>query len=245
MISLHNLKHVCKMFSTNTKTTFLQKIQNLPEHHLKFITPEVDKICEVLHRADTKSHTLWSQRNEPQFTYTKEWKFMTSDELTGHLEKTKIMKKPYTDRKYRSRYGHIDLCDTYSNTYDIFVSDWIMFNKYELTLNRLDRLLSMCRYKEIAPDAYQLDGWRYLKKFHDKPTYLIDAPTYLIDYAYDDEKIMKIPFVSDDKQKGIVVRIMIQIMNETPAQFVNFHNYQLLGLYHELNDWTCQSWKKN
>lgn len=143
------------------------------------------------------------------------WNYMTEVELL----QSKLINSIY-DIKYRSRF---------INNTNVLMSDWIMFNKYNIKYYQIDRLLNYCKFKRINNNTYQLDGWIFREISQND-----DGLWYNIEYTnnYPDK------YLNNDTDKR-------QIMNESPKEFINFNNYYLIGSYENKNDAYLQSWTIN
>lgn len=209
------------------------KLGDLSQFSNKFIRNLLKIIDENDRLNDTilnQSKNIYNRRNEAKNI----WKHMAEDELV----KSKLINSMY-DIKYRSRFMDLNIIcgNNFINNPNVLMSDWIMFNKFKnLEYNQIERLLNYCKFQKIDNNTYQLDGWIF-NEVHQNS----DGLWYKIEYTND------IPneYLNNDTDKRLAVRAMIQIMNESPEEFINFNNYYLIGSYENKNDSYLQSWTIN
>lgn len=117
-----------------------------------------------------------------------------------------------------------------------------MFNpNCVITIDLVDRILPYIKFKKISSNSYQIDRWL----FEEKGFYEFDSntPNYGIEYLDTDTTDMD--FVKYEEDKWLIVRAMLQIMNETPNEYLNFNSYQVIGNWYNKYDSWLVSWKSN
>ncbi len=195
---------------------------------------------------DKKLKTWYYQR-----LYNSDWPLLAQSELVTSqslLSQTNLLSTSTVGKKLRARFGtefidKIKLTDyPIHNFYKkFFISDLIMFNqKFKLDYFIVDRLLSFILIRHHHQDHHQFDGWHF-----EQLTYgSLNGPSYRI--YYDDSNVdllnenksneesditshSPMQLISSDYDKFTIARCMLQVMNESPDEFVNFHNYHVLG----------------
>lgn len=169
---------------------------------------------------------------------SKEQNFLTLNELSNYSKSIKENKFPYFDIKYRSRYGDINFLKNSilfndNNKQRIHVSDWLMFNKYNVEQSKIERILSNIKFNS-NDNSYHIDKWKYTERnesYFDRP--------YHIEYD-DNIDISKFKLISTDEEKRLASRAIIQIMNETPESMRNNYNYNSIGEWYFDNDLLLQ-----
>lgn len=131
---------------------------------------------------------------------------------------------------WRSRYGYFNLTNKNSQykingTYDqnICVSDWLMFNKFNINIDDVDRILSLCKFLQHNNKCIQVDAWIFTQNKYD------------YDIKYDYSNIVSMNFVDNDIDKLQVAQTLIKIMNNCMDDKINKNNYDILGMWHEKN----------
>lgn len=233
------IEHIIKGINTLNSDLFLKEINNNVYHC---------GIAEI--EIKTKSKNWYNKRIE---NYTHKdmntWEHMTKKYLEESKNiASKESTNPIFDKVWRSRFGDIDpinspgLYGYPKNMNKIYVSDYIMFNpNCKLTFDQVDRILPYIKFKKIDSNTVQIDRWI----FKEKGFFIIgsDKPNY--DITYSNVELDSNEFVKTEEDKWWVVRAMIQIMNDTPDEFVNFNSYQIIGHWYAKNDSWLVSWIPN
>lgn len=188
--------------------------------------------------SELKAKNWYSKRHNSDSTKDLErWEMMTKKTLEKTKTSSNEFSNPIFDKVYRSRFGNINpFNDGYPlNMSEIYVSDFIMFNpNCVITIDLVDRILPYIKFKRISSNSYQIDRWL----FEDKGFYIdgSNTPNYRIEYLDTDTSDMD--YVNYDNDKWLIVRAMLQIMNETPNEYLNFNSYQVIGnWYHKYDSW--------
>ena len=200
------------------------------------------------YRGFNNERNVWQIENP-----TKEiWEYQTKKELVGRQKEFSTMKYPSHCKIYRSRYcdiGPIDLYGIPSKFLSksglcnlVEISDFIMFNKYfEISQNLIERLLPYCKIQKYTSPygpTYKIDNW--IITFYNKQQY----PMTNIEYKKECNdyetfhNMNEMSYANTDHDKLLIVRSLIQIMNESPEEFVNMKNYWELAKWLEINDYT-------
>jgi len=170
---------------------------------------------------------------------------MTKEIIEKHKKITEeSVKTPEFDITYRSRYSNVKITGDFDNLHlfgkennKVFMADYLMFNKfYNLDYNLVDRLLPYCKIRTIDDYTYKVDGWILTFNAYGRPSYRI---------TYDNSDYDETEFIKTEKEKRLAVRLFVQVMNETPEEFVNFNNYQVIAEWYRENDNTLDSYNQN
>lgn len=161
-------------------------------------------------------------------------------------KKTKSTKglNPIFDKVWRSRFGNIIPIESGypKNMNKIYVSDYIMFNpNCKLSFDNVDRILPYIKFKKIDSNTIQIDRWI----FNSNGLFEIDLDKPNYDILYSDKELNDNEFIKTEEDKWLVVRAMLQIMNDTPDKFVNLNSYQIIGHWYNKNDSWLVSWIPN
>lgn len=221
---------------------------------LEKLTPyNIEKLCKyskmllnVQESTEKKERNAYNHRRHSVLVDGKEkWEYMTKDIIETHKTNTdKTFKKPQYDIVYRSRYCDIKIIDTYDyihifgkNHNKIIVADYLMFNPhFMLDYNLVDRLLNYCKIHIIDDYTYNIDGWTYELNMYGNPNYKI---------TYDNSKYNEDKFITTEEEKRLAVRLFIQVMNETPEEYVNMNNYNVIAEWYYNNDSYINSYNSN
>ena len=233
------LEEIIKVINTLNSDLFLTEIKKNTHHY------------ELAERAMKNKTKKWYNKRIDEYTKKdlNKWEHLTKK----YLEESKNIKSsestnPIFDKIWRSRFGNIDPINSrglsgYPKNMDkIYVSDYIMFNpNCKLTFDQVDRILPYIKFKKIDSNTVQIDRWI----FKEKGFFLVgsDRPNY--DITYSNEELKPDEFVKTEEDKWLVVRAMLQIMNDTPDEFVNFNSYQIIGHWYNKNDSWLVSWPLN
>jgi len=165
--------------------------------------------------------------------------------LEKYKKKTEeSIKPPYYDVTYRSRYNNIKLFNEYKffnifgkHHHKVVMADYLMFNPYfKLDYHDLDRLLSYCKIKTIDDYTYKIDGWIISFNMYGRPSYNI---------SYDNSDYDELDLIKTEEDKRLAVRLFIQVMNETPDEYVNFNNYNVIAEWYNKHDNLLNSYNSN
>ena len=187
----------------------------------------------------------WYNKRIDEFTNldSNKWEYQTKKYLETSIKSK--MSNPIFDKLWRSRFGNVDLVKSGfpTNMYSVYVSDYIMFNpNCDITLDMVDRYLPYIKFKQINDNTCQIDRWIYTKKgFYIEGS---DKPNYEIIWDTDDST-ENMEGIKTEKDKWEVVRVLLQIMNDTPDNFVNFNSYQVIGNWYNKYDSWLVSWESN
>jgi hypothetical protein len=233
---------------------FIEKITKnlnyLGDNIISNLSRHIDYEVRVKKNTDLKAKNWYSKRHDCDATKDLErWELMTKKTL----EESKISQHKFSnqifDKVYRSRFSNID---SFSNGYpknmtEVYISDYIMFNpNCTITIDLVDRILPYIKFKKISNNSYQLDRWLFEEKgFYYDGT---NIPNYTIKYLDEDTKEMD--YVKYEEDKWLIVRAMLQIMNETPNEYLNFNSYQVIGNWYNKYDswlisWVPNTWKQS
>lgn len=233
------------MSRVNILDKIIKNINKLPNNVLLNLSKHIDYEIQVVENAEFKAKNWYSKRHEydPVKDLDK-WEFMVKETL----EKSKTLQhkfsNPIFDKVYRSRFGDINPFKLYfpTNMTEIYISDYIMFNKNcVITIDLVDRILPYIKFKKNDDDSYQLDRWLFEEKgFYNEGS---NEPNYTIKYL--EEDTIDIDYVKNEEEKRLIVRAMLQIMNETPNEYLNFNSYQVIGNWYSKYDNWLSSWVPN
>jgi hypothetical protein len=205
------------------------------------LTPDnIEKLyhySETLHDIQEGTEKKQKNWNNHRLHANPQWEYMTKDIIEKYkkIVEESSSNPPYYDITYRSRYNNVKIMDEYKyisifgrNNHKIIMADYLMFNPfYKLDYELVDRLLPYCKIRIINDYKYKVDGWVYEYKPYGKPSYHI---------SYDNSDYDTMDFIKTDEEKRLAVRLFIQVMNETPDEYVNFHNYHVIAKWYGNND---------
>lgn len=203
------------------------EIDKLTNKQLDFLTDEIYRTIDVL-------KTIEYGIKESQ-SAKKNKLYQTAEILQTHREKRikeeyERQKQGYQQRfnldiEWRSRYSDIDM-RTIKNLIDVqgcymlLASDWFMFNKFELRLNDIDRVLRHCIFHRFHKgyDDCSVDGWN-IKYGSFNQRYSVE-----IKYKHSSHK-----FVQNDQDLDCVAKAILNIMYNSPPEYINHHNLYMLN----------------
>ena len=229
------LQQLIKGANVLTSDLYLKELQNNIYHY------------ELADKAIQNKSKNWYNKRINDYTQTdlNKWEHLTKK----YLEESKKTKSteglnPIFDKVLRSRFGNIEPIESGypKNMNQIYVSDYIMFNpNCKLTFDKVDRILPYIKFKKIDSNTIQIDKWIFKSNgfFIDGS----DRPNYEITMS--GKELKPDEFVKTEEDKWLVVRAMLQIMNDTPDEFVNFNSYQIIGHWYNKNDSWLVSWVPN
>jgi hypothetical protein len=229
------LEQLIKGANALTSDLFVKELQNNTYHY------------ELANNAIQNKSKNWYNKRINDYTHKdlNKWEHLTKK----YLEESKKTKSteglnPIFDKVWRSRFGNIEPIESGypKNMNQIYVSDYIMFNpNCKLTFDKVDRILPYIKFKKIDLNTIQIDRWI----FKDNGFFIdgSDRPNYEITMS--GKELEPDEFVKTEEDKWLVVRAMLQIMNDTPDEFVNFNSYQIIGHWYNKNDSWLVSWVPN
>lgn len=230
------------------KSYILRIIKNLNNIDSELFLREIKKNTNHYKQAQisiqTKQKNWYNKRVDDDGIDTNKWEYQTKKYLEEFKKTNSKLMNPIFDKIWRSRFGLINLFESgYPRNMDqIYISDYIMFNQNcEITFDLMDRVLPYIKFKIINNDTIQIDRWIYRKK-----GFYIDGsniPNYEIEYS--DKELNSNEYIKTEYDKWLVVRAMLQIMNDTPNEFINLNSYQVIGHWYNKNDSWLVSWQLN
>ena len=217
----------------------------LSDNILLNLSRHIDYEVSVKKYSELKAKNWYSKRHNLCDTEDHgRWKMITVKTLEETKAKAGKFPDPIFDKVYRSRFGDINPFNGGypRNMTEIYISDFIMFNpNCVITIDLVDRILPYIKFKKISSNSYQIDRWL----FEEKGFYIdgSNTPNYGIEYLDTDTTDMD--FVKYEEDKWLIVRAMLQIMNETPNEYLNFNSYQVIGCWYNKYDSWLVSWYPN
>lgn len=213
--------------------------------YLKEISLNINHYETAEKQIKNKNKNWYNQRIDDHTNKdSNKWEHLTKKYLedSKHIKTTLI--NPIFDKVWRSRFGEINPFESNfpTNLNKIYISDYIMFNpNCKLTFDLIDRILPYIKFKKIDKDTIQIDRWIYKTNGF----FIIgsDRPNYEIKLS--DVELGPDEHVKTELDKWLVVRAMLQIMNDTPDEYVNFGSYQIIGYWYNKNDSWLVSWEPN
>lgn len=125
---------------------------------------------------------------------------------------------PNSELIWKSRYENINFENFQNSIFqEILMSDWFIFNKHKIKENQIDRLLYGCKFNN---NKNEINVDNFIIKNPYEQHYNIE---------YKEELSKSLPYVNCIKDKYVVASSLLIIMNETSDEFLNFHNYNMLG----------------
>ncbi len=210
-----------------------KKNSKLSENSFSDILKYAKTVEKIQHNSYRQMRTMFNKRNN----YNNDkapWEYMVKNNMEDS-EKAFGAKIPNLlfDKTYRSRFGNIVINKYPKNADQIYMSDYIMFNKYcSITLSTVDKFLGYIKFsssKSMANNIIHFDRWIFTQY---DPTDKI--PDFSVKFTKDDN-IEDYDWIKSDYDKALIVKAMIKIMNETPPQYVNFNSYWVLSEWFDNN----------
>uniref|UniRef100_A0A6C0EC59 Uncharacterized protein n=1 Tax=viral metagenome TaxID=1070528 RepID=A0A6C0EC59_9ZZZZ len=163
-----------------------------------------------------------------------------TEEIKSSLELFNSMTELERQRnvKWRSRYG-----DYYHDTFEfltqdpknycdygprLHISDWIMFNKFNIKPEIVERLLEQCKISYTDDYTIRLDCWNLT--YHSRVIYI----EYIAE-GFDD-----MSYVKSHTDKRYAIRNLLSIMDATDKQHINMHNYKVIQKWDSVNSLAIQ-----
>jgi hypothetical protein len=221
-----NIKKINKMIFVNNKMAFnknmsFNKNMNFCKYMILCKNMTIGKNIEI---NKVSKNILNMRKNDFTGEDSNKWEYMTKK----NLEESKI-----NNKIWNSRFGNINTLNLLKlkdliNKNKIYMSDFIMFNqKCKLTFNMIDIILPYIKFKKIDSDTIQIDKWLFTNINLIIMTSDRDRPNYNI--LWSNDELYSNEFVKTKEDKFLVIKAMIQIMNETPDKYVNFNSYKILS----------------
>jgi hypothetical protein len=228
----------------------IEIINKLSNENKELVLQYSKTLYDIQKATEKKQRNCYNQR----LGAYKEWEYMTKDILENHkktLEET-TDKPHYVDITYRSRYTNVRIHDNNKFIFifcrqhnKVIMADYLMFNKYyNVSYDVLERLLGYCKISfkyGYTSSVNKIDGWIFETHYNGLPGN--GLPGYHI--KYDNSDYDELPFVKTDEEKRLTVRLLIQVMNETPEEYVNLHNYNVICQWYRNNDIYLSSYNTN
>jgi hypothetical protein len=197
-----------------------------------------DDVLEIYNYLQPKLNFKSSLQNSKLFESSK-WfinetnKDIITDILDNQKKDAELLEDPNYDLKYRSRYFNRNIFKSNifyiygSNNQSLYMSDYIMFNKFNIPFNKLERYISFCKIKYHSENKFQIDGWIIEQDDYDyKNTKIL----------YDDSNLDELKLCANDSEYYDVIKNLKIIMDFTPTECINYHNYYVL------NEWCVQNY---
>lgn len=152
--------------------------------------------------------------------------------LDHQKENAELLDNPNYDLKYRSRYFNRNIFATnYFNIYgkycqSIYMSDYIMFNKFNVPFYKLEKYLSFCKIKYHDANTIQIDGWIIKKNNYNYKN---------IEILYDDSNLEELKLCNNEYEYCDVIKNLKMIMDFTPTEYINSKNYYVLDEWYYQN----------
>ena len=153
--------------------------------------------------------------------------------LDKHRIDSELLENPNYDLKYRSRYFNRNIFNSNifhiycSNNQSLYMSDYIMFNKFNIPFNKLERYISFCKIKYHNNEKFQIDGWIIQKDYYNYRNTKI---------LYDDSNLDELRLCNNDSEYNDVIKNLKTIMDFTPTEYINSHNFCVL------DEWCVQNY---
>lgn len=206
-------------------------------------------VLKIQESVEKKERHAYNHRYNREITNEgKAWEYMTKDVIESHKKTMQeSILNPSNDVIFRSRFSGVEIADSYkylnifgSKNHKVIMADYVMFNPhFLLDYHMVDRLLPYCKIKFIDDYTYKVDGWIFQSLFYVS----YGKPQYKITYDMSDYDDMEL--VKTEEEKRQVVRLLIQVMNETPEEYVNLNNYNVIKEWYDKNDNYINSYNTN
>jgi hypothetical protein len=196
-----------------------------------------DDVLEIYNYLQPKLNFKSSLQNNKLFESSK-WfinetnKDIITDILDNQKKDAELLEDPNYDLKYRSRYFNRNIFKSNifyiygSNNQSLYMSDYIMFNKFNIPFYKLERYISFCKIKYHSENKFQIDGWIIEQDDYDYKNTKI---------TYDDSNLDELELCSNDSEYSDVIRNLKIIMDFTPTKYINYHNYYVLDEWYLQN----------
>lgn len=233
------LNKIIKSITTINSKLFLDKtLEDI--YHYKIAETNINNKKKNWYNKRLDNYTFEDSNKWEHLTkkYLEESKKNQLDDLSNNSI------NPIFNKVWRSRFGNIDpiYLGYLKNMNNIYVSDYIMFNQNcKLSLDMVDRILPYIKFKKIDSKTIQIDRWIY--KINGVFVVDSDRPNYNITWS--NNELSPDEFIKTDEDKWLVVRAMLQIMNDTPDEYVNFNSYHIIGHWYNKNDSWLVYWEVN
>lgn len=244
-----------------------QKMLKLSDKSVKNIYQNVQRNERIELNCERSSKGWYNSRHDSILINGKkncEWDHMTKKNIEDIIKKFKYHRKDNNhiiNIAHESRFSNINLANDdihfQSKFTKYYMSDYIMFNKNcDLTFELVDRFLPYIKFCEFSIrsdddtddnnlDQYskicQLDRWIYKELSYEPPNN--SKPLYEINWT--DGDLNHLNWISNDDNKRLAVRAMLNIMNETPDAHINYKSYSTLKEWIEKYDSWLLAWNIN
>lgn len=221
---------------------------------LESIEKQLKNIIEFYEiKQSNKTHNIKSwfcRRNDDECDSTsyEEIPCMTLHELTEERKNELKNSDNYIDQVlYFSRYGEQVIYNFFGNEaiepYHnkrpyLSIADSIMFNKnFNIEdFENIEHYLSLCRFDcDEENEIYYVDGWKVHMSFYTK------YPSLNYDISFDKKYLIQNDFPKHVHERRLIYRALLTIMNETPIEYLNMHNYEMLAHYERKHDLLIQN----
>ena len=238
-------------YSNINSYNICKKKSKLSENSFRDILLYTKSVEKIQHNSYRQMRTIFNPRNN----YSDDkapWDYMIKNNMEDS-EKAFGAKVPNLlfDKTYRSRFGNIVINKYPKNADQIYMSDYIMFNKNcSISLNTVDKFLGYVKFSSgeyTSNNIIHFDRWIFTQ--YDSTDKI---PDFSVRFTKDDSVVEDYDWIKSDYDKMLIVKAMIKIMNETPPQYVNFNSYWVLSEWFNDNSgwanyypYNCVSKKKS
>lgn len=191
---------------------------------LEEITKHNSKLSkDIIDNAVSDGQNWFNHRKATEFENKHLWTFMMQSSYDTFV-KTKL---GYCELlNWFNFYNNIQYDNKFDKEDMSIVNSLIYGKSYVLNINNLDRILPFVKMSasdyNLTPDTIQIDNYVITHtKFNTK--------TYIINWK--DDNINKLKSVVTDYHKLMVVRAILQLMNEVDPKLLNLVNYYMLAEY--------------
>jgi len=221
---------------------------------LKLIKKQIKNIIDFYEiKQSNETHNIKSwfcRRNGDSYDSTsyEEIPCMTLCELSEERKNELKNSDNYIEQGlYFSRYGKKKLGNIYgynkkepytNNKPYISIADSIMFNKnFNIEdFESIEHYLSLCRFNsDEKNEIYYIDGWKVHMSFYTK------YPSLNYEISFDKKYLIQNDFPKHVYHRRRIYRALLTIMNETPIEYLNMHNYEMLAHYERKHDLSIQN----
>lgn len=222
---------------------FIDEPINISEDRIEQINNLIDKSFES-YKNDKIFQTVVLEKNPNYYNHrfisnfdsdNKIWPYQTTEfynqyikpypaycELVSRFDFDFEFRKNLITPNHKNGYKHISLVNM------------IVFGKTKINFDTFERLLPLVRYK-IYDNHIQLDNW-IINRLEFPAN---DGPKYNVEWS--DTNIHELDFVQTDREKLVVAKNLILLMNEVDPKFLNFHNYWVVAEWYQQNDFAIQT----
>jgi len=111
----------------------------------------------------------------------------------------------------------------------IHMSDWLMFNRYPIDEELVERYLRRIRFKcrkDVPLDEFYIDCWKVTISVNDYDWSNVE---------YDSTKFDELDFPTSDEDIKDTALILLRIMGKLPESHINMHNYHAIARWYFRN----------